>query len=117
MATVPASRPRVKPARSIRLLSAPSADRPGLVRITVGKLSTLYRLTVIPADYGAGFELTKVQVVPNDNGVFGCQYGESYAVNLAGSCECKGFLKHGYCKHLDGLRKLATTGRLHAPKQ
>jgi hypothetical protein len=38
-----------------------SADRPGYVRITVGTLSTLYRITVIPADYGAGFDLTKVE--------------------------------------------------------
>ena len=117
MSTISTSRPRVKPARSIRLLSAPAADRPGLVRITVGKLSTLYRITVVPADYGAGFELTKCEVVADERGVFRCQYGETYAVNLAGSCECKGFLKHGYCKHLDGLRKLATIGRLHAPKQ
>jgi hypothetical protein len=117
MATISTPRPRAKPARSIRLLSAPTADRPGLVRITAGKLSALYRITVVPADYGAGFELTKVHVVPDEHGVFRCQYGETYAVNLAGSCECKGFLKHGYCKHLDGLRMLATTGRLHAPKQ
>jgi hypothetical protein len=117
MATVPTSRPRVKPARSIRLLSAPTADRAGFVRISVGKLSTLYRITVIPADYGAGFELTKCEVVADERGVFVTRYGDTYAVNLAGSCECKGFLKHGYCKHLDGLPKLATLGRIHAPKQ
>jgi hypothetical protein len=117
MATVRTSRPRVKPVRVIRLLSAPTADRPGLVRITVGKLSTLYRLAVVPADHGAAFELTKCEVVANERGVFVTRYGDTYAVNLAGSCECKGFLGHGHCKHLDGLRKLAMTGRLHAPKQ
>jgi hypothetical protein len=112
MATISFRRPRVKPARSIRLLSAPTADRFGHVRITVGKVSHLYRLAVIPADFGAGFELTKCIDVEVARGMYEARDGETYHVNLAGTCECKGFLKHGRCKHLDGLRKLATLGLL-----
>ena len=115
MSTISQPRARVQPARSIRLLSAPTADRPGLVRITAGKLSTLYRLSLIPADYGAGFDLTKCLMVQVEPGVYEARDGETYHVNLAGSCECKGFLRHGRCKHLDGLRKLATLGQLPSP--
>jgi hypothetical protein len=106
MSTMSRRRSRVKPARSIRLLSAPAAGRPGLLRITVGGEVFTYRIAVIPADFGAGFELTKLLPGGRD--------GESYAVNLAGSCERKGFLSHGHCKHLDGLRKLVAEGLLTA---
>jgi hypothetical protein len=112
MATVSSPRVRVKPARSIRLLSAPAADRFGLVRITAGKVSHLYRLSIVPADFGAGFELVKCIDVEAARGMYEACDGEAYHVNLAGSCECKGFLKHHRCKHLDGLRKLATLGLL-----
>ena len=38
---------------------------------------------------------------------------ESYAVNLSMStCECKGFLRHGSCKHLVSVRALFEEGRL-----
>jgi hypothetical protein len=107
MSTISRRRSRVKPARSIHLLSAPAAGSPGLLRITVGKQATTYRLAVIPADFGAGYELTKLLPGGDD--------GKTYAVNLAGSCECKGFLGHGHCNHLDGLRKLAAEGLLAAP--
>src|SRR5262249_25085118 len=33
-----------------------------------------------------------------------------YYVNLAGSCECKGWCKHSRCKHIYGLRKLCEMG-------
>jgi hypothetical protein len=112
MATVPSSRPRVKPVRTIQLLSAPTAETAGLVRIAVGKLSTLYRLTRLPADFGAGFRLTKCLMVAVADGMWEARDGESYDVNLAGTCECKGFFGRGRCKHLDGLRKLATLGRI-----
>jgi hypothetical protein len=29
-----------------------------------------------------------------------------------GTCECKGFLRHNHCKHLDSLRALRTAGKL-----
>jgi hypothetical protein len=98
-------------------LQAPGRDGTcGLVRITVGKLSTNYRITAVPADFGCGFELTKCLMVQVVAGVWESRDGERYHVNLAGTCECKGWCKAGRCKHLDGLRKLATLGLLHAPK-
>lgn len=38
---------------------------------------------------------------------------ESYAINLTdGTCECKGFYRHGHCKHLAAIHDLREKGAL-----
>jgi hypothetical protein len=40
---------------------------------------------------------------------------ECYAVLLDGersSCECKGFLRHGHCEHVDSVAELVERGEL-----
>jgi hypothetical protein len=42
---------------------------------------------------------------------------EPYHVNLGDaenppSCECKGFLRHGHCRHIEGLTALTNASRL-----
>lgn len=38
---------------------------------------------------------------------------EAYHVHLPrGTCECKGFERHGYCRHRDCLRHLIATGAI-----
>src|SRR5262245_15468694 len=54
------SRPRNKPARTLRMLESPVPGSPGRLRITEGKESTTYRVALIPTDFGAGFEFTKI---------------------------------------------------------
>ena len=68
------SRPRVKPARSIRLALAPTGGGPGVVDITHGHTTTSYFLRVLDSDFGQAFELEK----------FNTQGGELYHVNLNG---------------------------------
>jgi hypothetical protein len=109
-ATTPAlarqRKPRPKPARSIRLEVRPEGDGLGIVRITVGNQYADYFLTPIPADFGRGFKVEKVGLLVND---------PPYHVNIDGdvrTCECKGFLRHGHCKHADGLAALIAAGRL-----
>jgi hypothetical protein len=73
------------------------------VRITVGRAAADYFVTSIPADFGRGFVVEKIG-----------QEGR-YSVNLEGdrrTCECKGHLAHGHCKHADGLAALVAAGRL-----
>jgi hypothetical protein len=97
-------RPRSKPARSIRLVLAPTPIMPGIVLITVGKSTIDYSLERIPSDFGTAFRLTKIL---GDH--------DSYAVNIDGdkrTCECKGYLKHGHCKHGDALTALLNAGRI-----
>jgi hypothetical protein len=104
--TRPVSRqrkPRPKPQRFIRLCVKPCDGAPGVVRISVGGKSQDYFLCPLAADFGAAYLLEKI----------GGE--EAYHVNLNGeqsSCECKGFLAHGHCKHRDGLAALAAAGRL-----
>jgi hypothetical protein len=73
------------------------------VRITVGGKATDYYLTGIPSDFGRGFRLEKM----------GAE--ETYHVNLDAdrqTCECKGHLRHGHCKHADGLAALIAASKL-----
>lgn len=95
--------PRPKPARSIRLIMAPTDTMPGLLRVTVGKEATDYFLTHLACDFGRGFQVEKIGGK------------EVYHVNLDGerrSCDCKGHTRHGHCKHADGLAVLVAAGRL-----
>jgi hypothetical protein len=105
-----ASRPRKQPARSIRLALAPRNGRPGVVDITVGHETIGYFVQPMPSDFGQAFELHKFSPA-----VAGDADAELYRVNLDGqrsTCECKGFLRHGHCKHVDGLKALVDAGQL-----
>jgi hypothetical protein len=98
--TPPARKARPKPARSVRWLRR-NGDGSGIVTLTVGKLTNDYYVTPLASDYGTAFLLEK----------FTSQGGEGYHVNLdrergRHSCECKGFLRHGHCKHVEGLLAL-----------
>jgi hypothetical protein len=98
-------KPRPKPARTVNLILAPTAPMPGIVRITVGEEPWCdYNVARIPSDFGRAFRLVKI-LGPHDR----------YDVLLNGehsSCECKGFLRHGHCKHVDGLQALVAAGKL-----
>jgi hypothetical protein len=107
-ATAPARqrKPRPKPQRFVRLMVSPAVDGTGVVRLTVAKKADDYFLTPIPADFGRGFKVEKVGLDCRES---------AYAVNLDGekrSCECKGYLRHGHCKHSDGLAALVAAGKL-----
>ena len=97
---------RVKPARTIRLALAPLPSSPGVVTITARGKAADYLLSRLPSDFGEAFRLEK----------FPPQGGEVYHVLLSAdgkhSCECKGFLRWGRCKHADGLAALKRAGRL-----
>ena len=108
IATAPARqrKPRTKPARSIRLELRPEDNGLGIVRINIGKEHDNYFLTPIPADFGRVFKVEKIGLTCND---------PPYHVNIDGdtkTCECKGFLRHGHCKHADGLAALLAAGKL-----
>jgi hypothetical protein len=98
--------PQPKLARSVRLVIRPLGRSPGILRLTVGKDVAEYYLFAIPADFGIGFRVVKIGLHVTE--------GE-YAVNIDGptrSCECKGYLRHGHCKHADGIAALIAAGRL-----
>jgi hypothetical protein len=105
MSTSSATRARVKPARSIRIVVPPSEGGAGVVRIAVGKAAADYVLRPMPSDFGSAFELLKV----------GDDAADPHHVCLeadGGSCSCTGFLRHHHCKHRDGLAALRRAGRI-----
>jgi hypothetical protein len=113
MATVPTRRPRVKPARTVRLLGP---DPIGLLEITAGKDCTHYLLERVPADFGAAFSLTKLELVEAETGVFEQRQADPYHVHfdktLGHSCTCLGFLHHGMGKDGKGCRHIAALAEL-----
>jgi hypothetical protein len=104
MSSLTVPRPRVKPSRNIRIkVRSPSGE--AVLRITVGKKPAHYFVTPLRADFGSAYELRKIG--PNGFEPVG------YHVNLNGqqsSCECRGFLQHGHCKHVSGLAVLQACG-------
>jgi len=62
-----------------------------------------YYLKPVACEEGPAFELSKLQ---GD--------GETYHVRIGedASCECKGFLRWGHCKHVDSLTALKQSNRL-----
>ncbi len=98
-------KPRVKPARAIGVAVRPSEVNPFfVVRVTEGKKLDHYAVTPIPSDWGTAYAVEKL----------GAEQ-EPYHVNLAGAdsvCDCKGFTRHGHCRHVEGLAALTKAGRL-----
>jgi hypothetical protein len=98
--------PRAKKTRTIRLLQAPGSDGVGVLCVTVGGESTLYVLREISCEIGGrGFAVSRLGL--------GAQYHVRIDPALDEStCECMGFLRHGYCKHVLGLYALVRAGKL-----
>jgi hypothetical protein len=68
--------------------------------------TSLYRVERIEGAQVA-YKLTKLHCPGTD------PEETAYCVNLSAStCECKGFLRHGRCKHLTGTRNLFERGLL-----
>src|SRR5262245_29558306 len=91
---------RAKPQRFAYLDDRPTVDEPALLTLHVGGKESDYWLHIVPSNFGEAFQLTKI--VPTGNGP--AELGEVYHILFEGefsaSCECKGFLRWGHCKHL-----------------
>src|SRR5262245_12342670 len=113
MSSVPPARSHVKPskpqARSARLMQVGGA---AVLALTVNKATVFYALATLDHGFGeAAFRLTKALGAPGEP--------VAYDVLIDGarsSCECKGFLRHHHCKHLEGIESLIKAGRLQLAK-
>jgi hypothetical protein len=100
-----ARKPRPKPARSIRLVRPVGADGVGVFCVTTARESVFYAVREIPCAIGGrGFVVHRLGL------------GNLYHVRIGApeecTCECKGFLRHGHCRHVLGLLALAREGKL-----
>jgi hypothetical protein len=80
------------------------------VELTVGTSRTAYYLQPLPSDFGRAFRLTKFAGTPGTD-----KEAAAYEVCLDGpgsQCSCKGYLRHGRCKHVAGLLALVAAGKL-----
>jgi hypothetical protein len=73
--------------------------------VTIGKEAAFYTLREIPCEIGGrGFALHRTGL------------GNLYHVRVGAaedcSCECMGFLRHGYCRHVLGLQALIGAGKV-----
>lgn len=92
-------RSRPKPKRFIRILVPATTKEPGLLRISVGKKSSVYWFRPIPCDLeGRGFELRKF----HSPVVYHVRVGQPRECD----CDCLGFMHHRHCKHVEGLRSI-----------
>lgn len=91
--------------RSIRLLRPPSSDGAGVCIITMDKRSTYYAFAEIPCEIGGrGFAMHRLGL--------GTLYHLRVGEPVDCECECKGFLRWGYCRHVLGLLALLREGKI-----
>jgi SWIM zinc finger len=105
MATATTTRkPRPAPVRKVEVVIRPEDDAPGAVTIAIGKKESTYLVTRLPSDFGRAYRVEKLD-----------DSGTAYDVLLHGkqsTCECKGFLHHGRCKHILTLAEMILAGLL-----
>ena len=85
--------------------------RVGALHIKQGNVETGYWLDQLPHDFGPAvrcFRLSKM-VPPGDDSP---DHYDVVVEGNGGRCECRGHLRHGYCKHLSALLCLIQRGSL-----
>lgn len=97
--------PRPQPNRSIRMVHPPGPDGVAVACISLGKETTFYTLREIPCEIGGrGFAMHRTGL--------GTLYHVRIGTPRECSCECLGFLRYGYCRHVLGLQALVQAGKL-----
>jgi SWIM zinc finger len=89
--------------RRVRLLRLPSERDAGLLAVTAKNKTTFYVFREIPCAIGGrGFVMHRLGL--------GTVYHVRVGKPAECSCECLGFLRHGKCKHIQGLLALVGHG-------
>ncbi len=93
------------PTRFIRLLRAPTEHDAGLLAVTAKGNTSFYVFREIPCAIGGrGFEMHRLGL--------GSVYHVRVGKQTDCSCECMGFIRHGKCKHVQGLLALVGHGMI-----
>lgn len=92
-----------RPAMEWTPVNEPSGPHVGYLSLHTARETTEYRVETFPADVGYGVCLMKL--APGS----GSDKTESHyclSVTRAGvvECECRGFIRHGHCKHADAVK-------------
>ena len=97
--------PRQPPTRTVRLVRPAAIDGTAVICVTLAEQATCYAVREIPCEIGGrGFAVHRTGL------------GNLYHVRVGPpedcSCECRGFLYHGHCRHVLGLMALLREGKL-----
>jgi hypothetical protein len=85
--------------RVIRLIRSPNALGAGLLAITNRRRTQYYVFKEMRCDIGGrGFAVHRLGLAS--------VYHVRVHTPRDSTCECLGYLRHGYCKHIEGLRAL-----------
>jgi hypothetical protein len=99
--------PKVKPVRTVRVAVGPSEDNPySIIVIRQGNTWDDYAVKRLPSDFGAAYSVEKT--FNGDGTVYHVHLSDDGAM----SCECKGHLRWGHCKHAEALLALRQAGKL-----
>lgn len=97
--------PRPVPHRTVTLLRSPAVDGTAVIRVVVGVQATSYAVREIACEIGGrGFALHRLGLGP--------LYHVRIGTPTNSTCECLGYLRHGYCRHVLGLQALIAANRL-----
>ncbi len=99
-------KPGCRPDRHATVLFRSIDLAPGVIDLAVGKQTTTYRVWPEASESGRAFRLEKLA-----DG----ETVEVYHVGIDGdrtTCDCRGFLHHRRCKHVEGLKALVAAGQL-----
>src|SRR5436190_24286806 len=106
------TRQRRKRVRTVKLVQAPGSTAPGgpgMLDIREDGNLTCFWLYPAVSDYGTAFRLEKYEHQRRGDD------DAAYNVLLNGeqsSCECRGFLRWGDCRHVEALSALRNAGKL-----
>lgn len=96
---------RQPPTRTVRLVRSPAVDGTAVVCVTIAARSTSYAVREIVCEIGGrGFAMHRLGLGP----LYHVRVGEP----RDSSCECLGYLRHGYCRHVLGLQALIQADRI-----
>jgi hypothetical protein len=98
---------RPKPVRTCKLVTTAGVH---VLTLNVGTETDRYFLEELPSDDGRGFSLTRLATEKEPESV--TSHVNLYPASGHHGCECKGFLRHGHCKHVESLVALDKAGRL-----
>jgi hypothetical protein len=81
----------------------------GVVTLSYGPDAADYYLTPVPSDWGVAYRLDKMG---DEEARYHVLLDPLAEGGLFASCECKGHLRWGYCRHVHGLLLLRERGEL-----
>jgi hypothetical protein len=104
--------PRKPPVRRAHVVCWPLPGepvKPGVLTLTVGALDTVYRFLPLETALGRAWRLEKATPGSDPSEL---AYDVLLAADGRHQCGCKGFCRHGRCKHVDSLSALVKLGTI-----